>query len=97
MSETSGWSEAERSRVREVADAIGEELSRLGGASTPAAHRSSVSKLAASWAELLELLALGPAPETRVCHRCQRVGRRAATRCGYCWVELPLLAQAALP
>lgn len=40
------------------------------------------------WAELVELLALGPAPELRACPSCGAVGMRAATRCGFCWQKL---------
>lgn len=41
-----------------------------------------------SWAGLVELLAVGPAPEVRECPVCQRVGMRDAERCGYCWTTL---------
>lgn len=52
----------------------------LAGADTTA--------LLAWWAELVEMLALGPAPELRVCPFCGAVGMKAATRCGYCWRKL---------
>jgi hypothetical protein len=41
-----------------------------------------------AWAELVAALALGPAPELRECSFCGKIGRRAATRCGYCWRAL---------
>jgi hypothetical protein len=44
--------------------------------------------LRAAWSELVEVLALGPAPETRECPRCHKIGMRAASRCGYCWIAL---------
>jgi hypothetical protein len=82
------FSDGERTRLRQVVDAIDRELSCLGREATAEAHRSSMSSLLASWEEMLTLLALGPIPETRVCPGCRNVGRRAATRCGYCWAEL---------
>ena len=42
----------------------------------------------ASWSELIAALALGPAPETRVCPKCSTVGMRLARRCGHCWTAL---------
>ena len=54
-------------------------------------------EIRSSWAELVELLALGPAPEVRECPVCQRIGMRDATRCGYCWTTLsPLLVSASV-
>jgi hypothetical protein len=48
-----------------------------------------------SWAALIAALALGPAPETRVCPTCKTVGMRLARRCGHCWTALaPLEIQA---
>ena len=44
--------------------------------------------LRAAWAELVDLLALGPAPQTRECPRCRGIGMWAASRCGQCWAAL---------
>jgi hypothetical protein len=44
--------------------------------------------LRAAWAELVEVLALGAAPETRECPACHGIGMRAASRCGHCWAAL---------
>jgi hypothetical protein len=44
--------------------------------------------LLSSWAELVEFLALGAAPELRACPFCEGIGMRAATRCGTCWRKL---------
>jgi hypothetical protein len=44
--------------------------------------------LRAAWAELVEVLALGPAPLTRECPVCHGIGMRAASRCGHCWATL---------
>jgi hypothetical protein len=44
--------------------------------------------LRAAWAELVEVLALGPSPQTRECPTCHGIGMRAASRCGHCWAAL---------
>jgi hypothetical protein len=44
--------------------------------------------LRAAWDELVSVLALGPAPQTRECPACHGIGMRAATRCGHCWSRL---------
>jgi len=50
--------------------------------------------LRAPWAELVELLAVGPAPVVRECPTCKRTVMAAATRCGYCWSTLSPTAAA---
>jgi hypothetical protein len=49
--------------------------------------------LRVAWAQMVETLALGPAPELRECSICGHTGMRAATRCMYCWSALPLLSR----
>jgi hypothetical protein len=49
---------------------------------------SSPAVLLASFADLVEQLALGPEPEVRECPVCKHLGMRAATLCGYCWTKL---------
>lgn len=44
--------------------------------------------LQAAWADLVQALALGPAPQTRECPTCHGIGMRAASRCGHCWAKL---------
>lgn len=44
--------------------------------------------LRSSWKRLVDVLALGPAPERRACPHCGTMGMRAATRCGSCWEKL---------
>lgn len=51
-------------------------------------HAPPTPALRAAWTELVEVLALGPAPQTRECPTCHGVGMRAASRCGYCWAAL---------
>jgi hypothetical protein len=81
-------------RLRPVAAAIDREMSRIaGGTLDPTGPE--VGKLLESWAEFVEILALGPAPEMRECPVCKHRGMRAATRCGFCWTALPPLAHGA--
>ena len=44
--------------------------------------------LQVAWAELVKVLALGPAPKTRECPACHGIGMRDASRCGHCWAVL---------
>jgi hypothetical protein len=72
--------------LRPIVEALDREMRRfhalrnVGGADTTA--------LLASWAELVELLELEPAPELRKCPSCGSVGTRGATSCGVCWRKL---------
>jgi hypothetical protein len=73
--------------VRSAIEAVDREMARLAGhASVEEAPR--LDDLRASWGKLVELLALGPAPEQRACPHCGGIGMVAATRCGRCWMEL---------
>ena len=68
-------------KLRVAVDVIGREVAQTP--STPAFH--------AAWTEVVTLLALGSAPETRECPRCHAIGMRAASRCGRCWAALERL------
>jgi hypothetical protein len=81
-------SESERANLRAVVGDIDRELACLAREAPAADHRSALGDLVASWASLVQLLALGVAPELRECPRCGNRGMRAATRCGYCWLAL---------
>jgi hypothetical protein len=72
------------SALRSIITDVNREIAALSPQATTA--------LAASFAELVKLLALGPAPELRQCPTCQRTVMRAATLCGHCWAKLPALA-----
>jgi hypothetical protein len=80
--------------LRRIVEALDREMSRLAG--RPEAVSGEYEALLASWAELVEYLALGPAPELSACPSCGAVGMRAATVCGFCWAKLvpPPLASA---
>jgi hypothetical protein len=49
--------------------------------------KTEVGALEDAWARLTKHLAIGPAPETRVCPACGQEIMRAATLCGYCWTK----------
>jgi len=74
----SSYSEESLAKLRVVVDTVGREIAQ--SAATPA--------LQAAWTELVALLALGTAPETRECPVCHGIGMRAASRCGRCWASL---------
>lgn len=84
----SSYSDEAMAKLRVAVDVIGREI--VQSPSTPAFH--------AAWADLVALLALGPAPETRECPACHGIGARAASRCGRCWAALaplPVLSNGA--
>lgn len=72
------YGDAERSNLRACVACVDQALSQ-----TPPGPA-----LRAAWDDLVKVLALGPAPETRECPRCRAVGMRGASRCGNCWTAL---------
>jgi hypothetical protein len=85
------FGDAARRNLRALIATIDREITQLPvtGNGNPAAVG-----LRASWTDLVAVLALGPAPETRQCPVCGGTGMRAASRCGQCWTKLALLAPA---
>ena len=81
----SSYGEATVAKLRAIVALIDQEL--VQAPPTPA--------LRAAWDELTSVLALGPAPQTRVCPVCNSVGMRAASRCGHCWAALAPLPELA--
>lgn len=71
--------------LRPIVEAVDREMTRL--AARPAWAADSEALLA-SWAEVVEYLGFGPAPELRTCPSCGTVGMKAATVCGTCWTKL---------
>lgn len=69
--------------LRPIVERVDREMVRL-----LAAPGADTTALRSSWAALVELLALGPAPELRECPHCGSIGMLAATRCGTCWAKL---------
>jgi len=80
--------DAARSRLRDLVAAIEGEMARLPEPIQTADGKAAPSGLHASWARLVDQLALGPEPEVRECPVCKHIGMRAATVCGYCWTTL---------
>ena len=78
----SNYSDAAVTKLRAIVQAIDQEIS----------HAPPTAALQAAWAELVAVLALGPAPQTRECPACHGIGMREASRCGHCWVALPSLS-----
>ena len=76
------YSDTAVTKLRAIVDAIEREI----------VHVPPTAALQTAWTELVEALALGPAPQTRECPACHGIGMRAASRCGNCWAALePLL------
>lgn len=80
--------DAARARLRLTLATIEREISGLPSQATGDDGKSPPFGLLASFADLVEQLALGPEPEARQCPVCRHIGMRAATRCGYCWTKL---------
>jgi hypothetical protein len=75
------YSDAAVAKLRAIVRAIDQEISQA----------PPTVALRAAWAELVDVLALGPAPQTRECPACHGIGMRAASRCGHCWAALERL------
>jgi hypothetical protein len=80
-----------RAQLRTIVATINREMARLPRPATTEAGDGSAKELIVSWNSLVNLLALGPAPETRECPVCAQTGMADAIRCGYCWAPLPSL------
>lgn len=78
----SSYGDGAVAKLRAVVATIDQEL---GQTPPPPALR-------AAWDELVSMLALGPAPQTRECPTCHSIGMRAASRCGHCWAALERLS-----
>jgi len=84
-----------RSRLRATVATIGRELASLEAPGAAVVDgKASHDALRASFADLVDQLALGPEPEVRECPNCGGIGMRAATTCGTCWAKLTPPSQA---
>jgi hypothetical protein len=72
------YSDAAVSKLRAIVNAIDQEIVQV----------PPTAALRTGWAELVQVLALGPAPQTRECPVCRGIGMSAASRCGHCWAAL---------
>lgn len=79
---------SDRAILRTAVESIEQQMASLATQTTVDAYRAAATTLAASWGELTKLLALGEAAPLRKCPRCERLGMRTATLCGYCWLKL---------
>ena len=73
--------------LRPIVENLDREMSRFLARSLEGAS-ADATDLLSSWADLVEFLALGPAPELQACPLCGSPGMRGATRCGTCWKKL---------
>jgi hypothetical protein len=80
--------DAARSRLRAIVATIDREISQLPTPIITGDSQKPANGLSAPWADLVELLALGPEPAVRECPKCKHIGMHEATRCGYCWTRL---------
>ncbi len=74
------FGDAGQEKLRTLVAGMEHELTLL-----PSADATGVR---AAWLKLVEAMALGPSPLTRVCPKCGGIGMRDATRCGSCWTNL---------
>lgn len=81
-------STADLTRLRTLVAAVDKEIALLPGATKPADKEHPNTALAVVWANLVELLDLGPEPETRACPQCGRLYPVGDSRCGHCWATL---------
>lgn len=73
--------------LRGFVESVERDVARLSGMGS-VQDAESVARLVRSWKKLVDFLALGPAPELRMCPHCGATGMRAATLCGHCWTKL---------
>jgi hypothetical protein len=77
--------------------AMDRDLTALSRCATTAEGAAAAAAALESWAELVDELALGPAPDVRRCPECNHLGMSAATLCGFCWTRLtPIVVPAAV-
>lgn len=74
----------EKQELRSCIAAVEQEISLLEGTDKAGSEQTALRK---SWARLVGLLAVGPAPATRACPSCARLIMRDATRCMHCWAK----------
>lgn len=87
------FSGAELSRLRTLVGAVEHEIGQLSPVTTDVARPKSALDM--TWSRLVEMLDLGSEPEMRLCPQCKNRCQMGATRCGYCWTELPAIKAAA--
>jgi hypothetical protein len=81
------FQDIERSKLRAIVADIEGQVPTLSAQLSAADQSTARARFAASWATLVELLALGPEPEMRKCPSCGAAIQKAATRCMHCWKQ----------
>lgn len=85
------FSGADLERLRTLVAAVGAEVAHAWDTDVQRASPDPGTALDTTWADLVNMLNLGKAPEVRSCPECGRQGMLEATRSGYCWARLPAL------
>jgi len=83
------FSGADLSKLRTLVTAVEKEVELAPGATT-AKSPGPRTALDITWSRLVEMLDLGAEPETRECPACKHPCAVGASRCGHCWVSLPV-------
>lgn len=83
------FSGADLSRLRALVTAVEKEVALAPGATTLKSPGPRTA-LDMTWSRLVEMLDLGAEPETCECPACKQPCAVGASRCGHCWVSLPV-------
>ena len=75
----------ERRRVRTALGGLDRQIVELGTQTTLDGYSSLSKTVAASFADLVTVLAVPEEPVMRSCPSCKSAIRAGATRCKYCW------------
>lgn len=83
------FSGADLSKLRALVTAVEQEVALAPGA-TAVKSAGPRTALDMTWSRLVEMLDLGTEPEMRTCPACKQPCAVGASRCGHCWVSLPV-------
>ncbi|CAN5295795.1 hypothetical protein BH09MYX1_BH09MYX1_05680 [soil metagenome] len=73
-------------KVRKLIGEVESRVAKIEALGT--ADASAVTKeLRAAWKALVDQLAVGPSPDTRICKKCNSEIMREATVCHHCWTK----------
>ena len=85
------FSGADLERLRTLVAAVGSEVAHVSGTAPQPEIPGARTALDPTWSALVNMLDLGTTPEMRDCPECGHQGMADATRCGFCWINLPPL------
>ena len=83
------FSGADLSKLRTLVAAVEKEVALASGG-TAVKSPGPRTALDMTWLRLVEMLDLGAEPETATCPACRQPCAVGASRCGHCWVSLPV-------